>query len=139
MYKRQLQELNEKQEKEKTSLEIGEIMMEAKSAADKIVARAHEKSAKLKELTKQEAFQAEKQFEQTREKLAATMDSFKAFSADVMKDMEQLQKDLKSAKAHINEEDAKTEVSREEKEVDSAPKAVEEPKKSFKADFLFRK
>lgn len=134
-----LQELSEKQAKEKASFEIGEIMMEAKSAADKIVARAHEKSNKLKELAKQETSQTERQLEQTREKLAATMDSFKRFSTEVLNDLDQFQKDLKSAKAHINEETTKTEVSKEEKEVDSAPKAAEEPKKGFKADFLFRK
>lgn len=133
-----VQELNEQQAKEKASLEIGEIMMEAKTAADKILARAHEKSAKLKEATKQETSQVEKQFDQTREKLIATMDSFKAFSADVLQDFEKLQKDLKSAKAHICEEDAKSEAPKEEKEVEPAPKP-EEPKKGFKADFLFRK
>lgn len=134
-----LQEFNEKQTKEKASLEIGEIMMEAKNAADKIVARAHEKSNKLKEVTNQEANQAEKQFDQTREKLAATMDSFKNFSAEVIRDLEKLQNDLKNAKVHIHEEHVKAEPSKEEKVVDFAPKTAEEPKKGFKTDFLFRK
>lgn len=134
-----LQEFNEKQTKEKASLEIGEIMMEAKDAADKIVARAHEKSNKLNELTKQEATQAEKQFDQTREKLTATMDSFKKFSAEVVRDLEKLQNDLKNAKLHIYEEHGKSEPPQEEKVVDFAPKVAEEPKKGFKTDFLFRK
>ena len=67
------------------------------------------------------------------------MESFKNFSADVVKDMEQLQKNLKNAKERLSEENVKTDQPKEEKVPDAVLKTMEEPKKAFKADFLFRK
>ncbi len=113
---------------EKAKYEIGEIMLEAKTTADKIVSRAEEKSDRLEETVKVETAKTGARFDKARDKIESAIESFKSLSTDVVSGMQELSRNLKSARANITGEEPA-----EKKELAS------EIKKIFKSDFLFRK
>ncbi len=113
---------------EKAKYEIGEIMMEAKTTADKIVSRAEEKSDILDEKVKVETAKTGVRFDKAREKIENAIESFKSLSTDVVSGMQELNRNLKSARENITGEETT-----EKKELSK------ELKKIFKSDFLFRK
>ncbi len=113
---------------EQAKYEIGEIMMEAKTTADKIVSRAEEKSDRLSQTVEFETAKTGVRFDKAREKIENAIESFKSLSTDVVSGMQDLSRNLKSARANITGEEAP-----EKKELGA------ELKKIFKSDFLFRK
>jgi len=105
-----------------------ELVLEAKTTADEIVSRAEEKSERLEEKAKAEAAKTGVRLDRAREKIDSAIDSFKDLSADVVSGMQEISRNLKSAKSSITGDD-----SREKKDFGT------ELKKIFKTDFLFRR
>ena len=92
-----------------TATEVGEVMVEAKATANRIVARAKERSAQIEKTIKTETEQSEKGFDKASEKLETAITSFKNLSTSVVKNMEQLHRNLKIAKSNITGDDFREE------------------------------
>lgn len=131
--KTKLEELNV--ESEKTRGEIDKIISSAKNTAEEIVSRAKEKSYRVVAIVKREALQAEENFEKADHNLENAIESFRNISLDVVKDMEQLHRNLKIAKANIRGANSELESVKKE----NGDVILPESKRKFSFDFLFRK
>ncbi len=131
--KTKLQKLNV--ESENTQAEVDKVILNAKNTADEIVSRAKEKSYRVVAIVKRETLQAEENFEKADHNLENAIESFRNISSDVVKDMEQLHRNLKIAKANIRGANSELESVKKE----NGDVILPESKRKFSFDFLFRK
>lgn len=102
--KKKIEELENQQNAEKVSFEIGEMMLEAKKTADHIIGRANDKAVQIRETAAQEAKKAAEKLSGVRGQLAQAGENFRKYSADVLQGLKDLDQQLEHSQDELTQE-----------------------------------
>ena len=129
--KKRIEELEEKENSEKASFEIGEMMVEAKKTADHIISRANEKADSIRATASGEAKKAAEKLSGVREQLSRVGADFRKYSADVLQGLKDLDRQLEHSRAEL--------LGEKEAAAPEQPAQKEESAGKNPYEFLFRK
>lgn len=102
--KKRIEELEDQQNSEKASFEIGEMMLEAKKTADHIIGRANDKAVLIRETAAKEAKKAAEKLSGVRGQLAQAGENFRKYSADVLQGLKDLDQQLEHSQEELTQE-----------------------------------
>ena len=123
--KKRIQELEDQQNSEKASLEIGEMMLEAKKTADHIIGKANDRAVLIRETAAKEAKKAAEKLSGVREQLSQAGENFRKYSADVLRGLQDLDQQLEHSQGDLMKEEPEEENKAPEQPAETAEKPQE--------------
>lgn len=123
--KKRIQELEDQQNSEKASFEIGEMMLEAKKTADHIIGKANDRAVLIRETAAREAKKAAEKLSGVRQQLSQAGENFRKYSVDVLRSLQDLDQQLEHSQEDLMKEDPAEESRAPEQPAETAGKPQE--------------
>ena len=133
--KARVEELEEEKSGRKTSIEIGEMMVEAKKTADGILSRASRQADAAHASAEAETAGISARLAEIRTQLSEASEDFKTCSASIIRSLSQMQRSIDDSRTRLSQLNVPEE--KPAKPVPASKPSVRDPKSPY--SFLFKK